>query len=485
MAGAPIRAMPARLMAVNVHRAKVGRDELPESVPSRRSDLLSILEHPHHWRALVPRRGLLLACVCAGCQKPAIADVQAQVSVDVTTVVTVTWTTADALSCHVEYGPTVAYGCSTPPTLAGTEHEAVLLGLTAETEVHYRVVADGDGDLTDDQTVQTGRLPGGLPVIDVQGGGQEGFFVTPVLGSSTQALVLDAQGNIVWYAPVDEGAMAFRVLPSVDGRSFLYGGLGIGGLSPNGTIERISVDGSQREEIPVPYIHHDFVELPDGTIAAIAYDIREVGDGVVMGDQLVEVAPDGTSRQVWTAWDHFEVTDSGVTEKDGTWTHANALDYDPVSDTYTVSLRNLSCIVHIDRASGEQLWVLGGDDATIELSADSTSFEEQHQFELFDHGILLFDNGDSERGVSMVNEYTIDWQAGVADEIWSYTSDPPVWAYVLGDVFRYDNGDTLVDWASSGMMQRVTPDGEVTWQVNTHVGSVFGFVEPLPDLYVR
>ena len=53
---------------------------------------------------------------------------------------TVTWTTGEAADGQVEYGPTTAYGASTPLNSAlTTAHAASLSGLTAGTAYHYRV----------------------------------------------------------------------------------------------------------------------------------------------------------------------------------------------------------------------------------------------------------------------------------------------------------------------------------------------------------
>ena len=54
---------------------------------------------------------------------------------------------------------------------------------------------------------------------------------------------------------------------------------------------------------------------------------------------------------------------------------------------------------------------------------------------------------------------------------------------MLGDVARMDNGDTVVDWAVAGEIDRVTEEGEVIWRVNTELGYAFGFMEQVGDLY--
>jgi hypothetical protein len=77
---------------------------------------------------------------------------------------TITWTTDEAADSQLEYGPTTAYGSSTPrgPTLVAT-HSQALSDLTASTLYHYRVKSkDALGNLavSSDQTFRTFAAPG-------------------------------------------------------------------------------------------------------------------------------------------------------------------------------------------------------------------------------------------------------------------------------------------------------------------------------------
>jgi hypothetical protein len=74
-----------------------------------------------------------------------------------------------------------------------------------------------------------------------------------------------------------------------------------------------------------------------------------------------------------------------------------------------------------------------------------------------------------------VLEYSIDFETGVATEVWSYLSDPPAYTWVLGEVDRYSNGDTFINWSTAGSMERVTETGDVTWKIRANLGAAFGF----------
>jgi len=66
---------------------------------------------------------------------------------------------------------------------------------------------------------------------------------------------------------------------------------------------------------------------------------------------------------------------------------------------------------------------------------------------------------------------------------WSYVPDPIVYTYVLGDVFRLDNGDTRVIWATAGLAQQVSPAGEVLWELSAGIGTGFGYSTRYESLY--
>jgi hypothetical protein len=124
-------------------------------------------------------------------------------------------------------------------------------------------------------------------------------------------------------------------------------------------------------------------------------------------------------------------------------------------------------------------WVFGTTAATIE---PDDPFLHEHQFEVLDDSILVFDNaggGSASRAI----EYAFDGTASSGDVIWEYTSDPSIFTFVLGDVVRLDDGDTVVDFAVGGQIDRVSPDGNVEWRLNTELGYAFGFMGQVSTLY--
>jgi len=424
-----------------------------------------------------------------GGDPPAISGVSAAVSEHVKMVVTVTWTTDVPSTGFVEFGEGEELNLSTPvETEPATEHEAILLGLPADTAGSFRIVAEADGAVAESpvESVATGPLPPELPNPGVEGEGHSGYMAVPLLGAVSGVTILDAGGRIVWYHLYEGDLDLFRARLSHDGRSVLFNAADVSDEPSEHTeIVRVSLDGSEISGVGVPWLAHDFVALPAGTLTAIALAIRDIDGEEIRGDELIEVAPDGTQSSIWSTFDCWDPAEVVGTDPESGWTWTNAIDYDAQDDVYHVGIRNLSSIVEIDRGTGECIWALGGSAGTLDMGPGSTSFLHQHQFQVLDDSVLVFDNDGGAGLASRAIEYGIDLSAGTADEVWSYTADPPIYSFVLGDVNRFDDGDTLITWSVLGQIDRITEAGESVWRLNTSMGYALGFNTVYGDLYAE
>ena len=251
---------------------------------------------------------------------------------------------------------------------------------------------------------------------------------------------------------------------------------------------RVSLDGSEVESTPLDLAHHEILEHQDGTVAYLAHDPMEIDGTEVNGDSIQELNPDGSTTVIWSAWDTldqlaYNPADGGP---NGEWPHANALDYLPEDDAYLVSFLYLDAIVRIDRASGEIDWIMGGDDSDFELASGGTDiFDRTHQMHRLDDSLLVFVNGAQQGGSSYAVEYAMDEQNLEVEPVWEYWSDPDLNCISLGDVHRFDSGNTLITYSYSGQIQEVTPEGEPNWVLSTNAGSVFGYTIPVEDLYAE
>lgn len=415
------------------------------------------------------------------------SKLEARVSDDLATVVKVRWTTKKPSKGYILFGPSDELGSQTPiDSESSLEHEALLLGLTADTEYDFKVVlSDEDGEHESElHSVSTGSLPVELPALTVKGKGHDMFTVAPILGSTTAVIIFDPQGNIVWYRIDNRDLDIYRARLSKQGSSIIYNAASVSGdPADNSEIVRISLDGEEVTSISVPLLAHDFVEHDDGTLAAIAAEYRESNGTELRGNKIVEVSEDGTIETVWTSWDCFDPESDPGDDIEHGWTFANALDFDPDENAYYLGMRNFSSIAKIDRDSGECLWVLGSTAETISFAEGTSPFLHQHQFQVLKDSVLVFDNDGSPGTESRVIEYQLDMDTLEASEVWSYVSTPSLFTFVLGEPRRLDNGDIFINWSVAGQMERVTADGISKWRVNSDLGYAFGYNTLEDSLY--
>lgn len=429
-----------------------------------------------------------VASLCACHAGHGITDIVASVDPDVATVIHVSWTTATPTTGHVEFGPTDAHGMVSPEeTEAATSHTATLYGLTADVLCHFAVVA-GDATSTD-QTISTDPLPNGLPRFEVETPITDPD-VGPLLLTSTINLdadhsaieVVDTSGAPVWYRTVDAGVVSVRA--TSDGRGVYYVAERRHAREANALVV-LGFDGTE-EVFTIPEVHHDAIEGPDGGWVTVVSVYQDVDGTNVAGDEVVEVAPDGTTRVVWDAFENIPVVENtGWTASQlddaADWTHANGLVYDPSDDSYVVSFYFTQQVVKIDRSTGATRWILGGLDSDFTF-ADGEEFGPQHAPDLMDGGLRVFDNRGSSKGSRMA-EYALDDSAGTATLTWSFEYPGGAWTPVLGDVRRFADGGALGSWGIMGDIVVVSPEGELDGLLHVGDNQTAGQVSPLSSLY--
>jgi hypothetical protein len=167
-------------------------------------------------------------------------------------------------------------------------------------------------------------------------------------------------------------------------------------------------------------------------------------------------------RSPRAAWDYF---------------HGNSIDISRLP-TLVVSARNTSAVYAISRETGRILWTLGGkqDDFDIVRGHRAWQFCAQHDARWLPNGdISLFDNGGlalfAGRGCrvhdSRVEVFRVDGRERTARRVRTFSSRPSsesgtgLRAWAMGSARRLPNGNTLVDWGTTGRVTEVAPNGDV------------------------
>ncbi len=416
----------------------------------------------------------------------AVVEVEATLT-DVPTVVRVTWRTPAHSSGVVHF--TTATGVRRTSVSSGTEHEVLLLGNRAHTDVPFRIASDDGVTLScgEVRTVTTGALPADLPNLGVtiadgyavEGGG---YTVVSIIRQLTSFVVLlDSGGEYVWAWEDTEGTYAGQYFNAdVDlARSGLLVNELADAADADGAVLRIGFDGAVRAPVYIEGSHTDFVELPDGGIAALSWDIREVDGERYLGDRIVEVDAAGNTRTVWNVWDHYTPDPhtpwpTGYYVADGTvldWSHVNAIAYDAANDAFLVSLPFNQSIARIDRETGSMTWVIRGDGLV----------QMPHSVQALGDSVLVFNRGHVGMPEACSEAREIDLASRTS--VWSYQTEPCLLVPFLGAALRLPDGNTLVDWSSAGQLDEVSPSNELLWRVNLDLGAAFGFADRLDSLY--
>ncbi len=384
----------------------------------------------------------------------------------------------------------------------GGEQAALLLGLRSEQVVSLRLARQAQGAPTGEldcgpvQEATAGRIPAALPETTLGGEGVEdegGFMVAQVItAEGGYAAILDQDGQYVWASP--QGG-SLRAIRSRDGRSVLVS-QGSLEVDEPALIRRVGLDGIVIAEFEVPLAHTDFVELPDGTIANLGWEVRDAEDGSVrwLGDTVLLISPTGEVSTLWSVFDWFvpdpagrwgdAELDAGEGPPLEDWSHINGIAYsEPEEALYLTSSFN-EAVLKVDLHTGELLWTLS--DTEGNFVATNRLLRLPHSVQRLDDGTLLvFNRGTPEREGSCAHaaELTLDEVAGTASRDWTYGSETCFVIPALGEARRLEDESTLVTFSTAGQIDRVDAEGALLWRVNLDVGGVFGFGGWIPGLY--
>ncbi len=399
------------------------------------------------------------------------------------TVIEATWTTDVPVTARVRF--TVdGMTRETATSAATTSHRHLLVGVPPEAAVDVGLVHDvTGGESVQAETATAGTLPG-APGLTASGTNDR-FLVLPLVdetANESSLAIIDPMGRVVWQHADDSGLSVFRAHVARDGSGIIYAATLVdGGPNPNSKLVYVGWDGVVQREVMVPYLAHDFVETEDGSIVSLAYEFREDPTlGGVEGNRLVKVAADGTVEgDVWSAWDCYDPNVHESIDLEHGWIHANALDHDEATGRFLVGMRNLTTLASVDIDTDTCVWGFGGSGGTVAITS-SESFLHQHQFEYLGDGMLVFDNSGAAGFESRVLEYRFDPDAGTASL--ERVISTGRFSFILGDVHRLDDGDTMITWSVPDTVERIAEDDTVVWSVTADNDDlIFGFTEVAVD----
>jgi Arylsulfotransferase (ASST) len=415
---------------------------------------------------------------------PCTFHVTSAVSPVIPTVGIVTWSTSlpRVTEANIDFGLTTSYGMTAPVDLEARDHRTLLLGMKASRTYHFRVDTSGGGDrcVSPDYTIETGKLPSGLPQITVTTRDAAavfgGFLLTGqyVQMRGGPAYILDADGDIVWWYSMSTDATG--VVMSYDGRFMWINAVNVPDIGAN--VHRVSMDGLTDLDLSSSFTgqNHQLTVLPDETVAFYAYN-RSTDC-----DEIEEYSPSsGKVRRV--------VNSEAANHETG-MCHLNCIRYSRDDDTLVFSDDEHDDLTKISR-TGTTVWILNG---TTSSFAGSVWSGGEHGVDILGLNDLLLFNNNSSTGLtgslgggtgtgSIAMEIRLDPSAMTAARTWSYKASPAIQNDVLGDVQRLPNGNTVVAYSTRGVLEEVDAKANLVQRWTWPAGTYFGYIQKRATLY--
>jgi Arylsulfotransferase (ASST) len=460
-----------------------------------------------------------------GCREgePTHSGPIATVDEDHPNVVHVAWETNDPASSWVEFGLDEGLGQQSRPDSAVTAHQQLMLGLKSGRTYYWRVADEVDGQVTYSaiETVDIPPQAPELPVMTVsvsaEGSTMEGKYLV-VSGASIADVaynpdtlfyvgIIDHDGDFVWYHILPTGSGTNGAYPWSDGQSLWWLEVPIIRQETDGTIRRITLDGTEVASSLGVTAHHAAVEIEGERVAHLGRRFFPDGQGGASSTDRVLVVndadPEGaSSTQLFDYFDDWWQGDptGWLGECEEVWesafgyspncelTHSNSLGYLASENALFPFARIPNTLLKVDASSGELQWVMGGPQSDFEFqAANGTMIANElwngpHFSQVWSGGMMVFDNGlNATPMVSSLLEVSWDEDAKIVYEVWRFPEPNDGFTVSLGDALKLQDGHYLGSWMSLGRIDEVTPDREVVWEVTAD--AAFRRIHVLTDLY--
>ena len=370
-------------------------------------------------------------------------------------------------------------------------HKEQIIGIPFDTEVKVRVANDfGDGKLTTrTHILKTKDVPSAMPrpTLDVSEPDlwdpDSNFLLSSInqedggwSGGTYWKFIVDRKGRLVWVDRTPKDHWTIFMRQAVNGKDILWdeatwwaSGFDLGAGSK---IHRMKLDGTMVETTKTPGLHHSFTELPDETLV--------YGSADFYSEVLVEKKPNGNETVIWDCVDFYQ--DIGYSSG-GYGCQSNTLYYDVPTDRYLYSFYTSNSVLEITR-DGEVTKILGMLPGAWAFDPPESQFYFQHGVHYSEEGTLLVSSHQSYFDVQgVVREYEVDEANQTLREIWNQGIDGGIYSPTAGEVHRLGNGNTVHNYGASPVVQEVTPDGTVVWQIDFGGTKLIGRSTFIDDLY--
>ncbi len=433
-----------------------------------------------------------------------ISDIEIDLSEVVPTVAVVSWKTSEPSTGQVAFGPVgdLVYETATS-TEPATEHQATLVGLKQASQAALVITASTDAGsvVSEEQPFETGLLPAGTPSIEHSvfeaGAAYGGFLIVPFLQAEVSWIcLLDPDGEVVWAYVAEFGV--HRAVPTLDGTGLVYQHMLPEDAEPPLGIQIVRLDWTGRElqRRATENGHHDFVLIDDDHFAVlgvrnVVYQAGTEDEWTVAVDTIETMGWEDEAEILWNVLDHLDPYQiPGVqpeTSEDlpfTDWSHGNYLRHEPERGRYLVVLRHLDAIIAVDDESGDQLWALSNSWGDFHGADGEILLEWPHSVEPVGDDLWVFNQtyDTATEACSDARLLTLDADSGTATTTRVYTNDECSKCEYLGSTHPLTGGDILVSFSQAGLIDQVSPSGELIARTSTSFGFQVGYLTTLDTL---
>lgn len=355
-------------------------------------------------------------------------------------------------------------------------HDIIITHMPERTKYNYRVLVNDHGTqiISDVYEFKTGVLPAYMPKFNlVKGNGSvfSGFIMVRKTTEPGAQIILNSQGNIVWYQVLDTAL--FRPFSLTSDTSYIA-------LKATDEIIEMSIDDDTLCHIKKGTndfnrdLHHEIYKDSKGHLVALTkeigtFDMRSYGGTAtdsVVGDGILVLDAKGNEIWRWNIFDHMDtIADEVIYKTKKDWSHANAVNED-LDGNYLVSFRNFNQVWKIDRRDGHIIWRLGeqGD-----FSLDPQGyFKGQHAAHINPRGeLMLFDNNAEGKKSSRALAFKINDDHKSARVTLSVNLPDSLYSFKQGSVYFIDNKRLLFCSSMSNKIAITDLDGKILWQLNS------------------
>jgi hypothetical protein len=211
-----------------------------------------------------------------------------------------------------------------------------------------------------------------------------------------------------------------------------------------GMLARVGMDGTNEQSYQLTDRHHDFAVMPDGKIVLLEHKGGGGGFGG-SGDIVSLFDPETNNKQ-----QIFDVAQANPNGQTGDGSHANAINWWPDENLYTVSALNWDSITAFT-SDGDVEWIMGGSNSTFA----GVSWSRQHNHALTSNSLLVFNNGGDMVGGGSSHALEFQINGNSATQILDYSTSSGTSTQTFGDVKRLPNGNTLVTFSNAGVIHEI------------------------------